>query len=62
MTENEQFDIWKAKVEMHLESMVKKSSSELNVQYNYLKDFRNNTPPNITATRVIRRSYQPIGG
>jgi hypothetical protein len=58
MTNEEEFNSWKAKVELHLESMVKKSSDELNIRYDFLRDFKTNTAPNVTATRIIKRAYQ----
>jgi hypothetical protein len=62
MTEQEEaFDTWKSKVELHLESMVKKSLSELNVDYDLYNDFRNGMEPNQTAAYLITLAYQPIG-
>lgn len=58
MTKEEEFDSWKAKVNLHLESMVKKSIDELNIRYDLILDFQNNTPPNVTATRIIKRAYK----
>jgi hypothetical protein len=57
MENEEAFNIWKSKVEMHLESMVKKTISEL-TYYNYKRDFNNNVAPQDTATRVIQKTYQ----
>jgi hypothetical protein len=58
MTDQEAFDTWKSKVELHLESMVKKSIDELNVRYDFEYDFNNNIKPVVTATRLIKRAYQ----
>lgn len=57
MTEDEAFNIWMSRVEIYLESMVKKSTNELNVRYDFLQDFKNNVQPEYTATLIIRKAY-----
>jgi hypothetical protein len=60
--EEEKFNIWKSQVELHLESMVKKSLSELKVNPDMLlRDFRSDKDPHATATKIIRRSYNKNG-
>jgi hypothetical protein len=57
MTEQEDaFDKWMSRVDIYLEQMVKKLSGDFH--YNYLQDFYNKVPPEITATRVISLSYR----
>jgi hypothetical protein len=57
MTEYEDaFDIWKSRVDVYLEQMVKKSSGSF--RYDYLNDFKNNIPPEETATRAIKSGYK----
>jgi hypothetical protein len=56
MTDEERFQKWKSKVELYLEQMVKKSTYEF-PSYDYLEDFKNRVPPNVTAGSVIRRAY-----
>lgn len=60
--EEEKFNIWKSQVELHLESMVKKSLSELNIRSDLLlRDFKNDLPPHATATKIIKQSYKNGG-
>jgi hypothetical protein len=59
MTEQEEFDIWKSRVEMYLVSMVKKSISELKVIYDFDNDFKNRVKPETTASRLIELAYHP---
>jgi hypothetical protein len=62
MTEQEEaFDDWKSIVELHLELMVKKSLSELNIDHDLYNDFRNEMEPDQTAAYLITLAYQPIG-
>jgi hypothetical protein len=62
MTEqDDEFNIWKSKVELHLESMVKKSINELDVHYDLAYDFKMNMQPHETATRLIKKAYQSRG-
>jgi hypothetical protein len=57
MTEEEnRFDIWKSKVELYLEQMIKKSCNDF--KYDYERDFKNNISPNETAMRVVKRAYR----
>jgi hypothetical protein len=55
--EDQRFEMWKAKVELHLEAMVKKSIMEL-PHYNIRRDYNRNVKPIVTAERIIRRAYQ----
>jgi|GEM_PF-5385483 hypothetical protein len=57
--EQAEFELWKSRVEVYLEQMVKKSTDDF--RYNYLQDFNNNVPPSITATRVVRTGYRQGG-
>lgn len=59
MEKNEEFEIWMSKVEHQLEMMLKKSPSEFS-PYDYYDDFVNNTKPEVTAIRVIRRNRRPF--
>jgi hypothetical protein len=58
MTEQEQFEVWKSKVDLYLVSMVKKSSEDFHIQYDFLQDFKDRVPPSETAMRIIRLSYR----
>jgi hypothetical protein len=57
MTDDEKFEVWKSRVELRLELMVKKSIYDFDY-YNYRRDFNNKTPPETTATRVIKKAYR----
>jgi hypothetical protein len=51
------FEKWKSKVDFHLEEMTNRSMHDFS-KYDYLSDFKNNVPPNVTATRAIKRGYK----
>jgi len=57
MTEQEEaFDLWKSRVDVYLEQMVKKLSGDF--RYDFLKDFNDKIPPSVTATRVVKSQYK----
>jgi hypothetical protein len=56
--EQVKFEKWKSKVEVYLEQMVKKSSGSF--RYDFFTDFQNNVPPNVSATRAIKRGYKGV--